>query len=57
MNVLSDYKIRLGEGTNEQAEVERLKKLTQQQEEKIRELNMKIGEVSRKETKSVGKKS
>ncbi|MFO7862659.1 MAG: glycoside hydrolase family 57 protein [Salinivirgaceae bacterium] len=56
MNVLSDFKIRLGEGTNEKAEVERLKKLTKQQEEKIRELNVKIGEVSRKETKTTVKK-
>lgn len=47
MNILSDFKIRLGENTDEKAEIERLKKLTAQQEEKIRELHDKIGQARR----------
>ena len=48
MNIISDFKIRLGATADEKSEIERLRKLTEQQEEKIRELNEKIGEAHRK---------
>src|SRR6056297_2590453 len=47
MNILSDFKIRLGDGTEEKSEVERLRKLTEQQDAQIRELNKEIGEIRR----------
>jgi alpha-amylase len=48
MNIVSDFKIRLGAAADEKSEIERLRKLTEQQEEKIRELNKKIGAAHRK---------
>ncbi len=48
MNILSDFKIRLGDGVDEKSEIEQLRKLTEEQETKIRELNQKIGAASRK---------
>ena len=51
MNILSDFKIRLGDGTEEKAEIERLKKITHDQEEKIRELNEQIGKARREAKK------
>ena len=47
MNILSDFKIRLGDGADEKSEIERLRKITEQQEEQIRDLNKEIGEIRR----------